>query len=108
MSTSKNEDKSKSTTLESHSRPVKSPSPYRIPEEHAAIIKDCDKFIDQYKKGTKSKAATYSKIGRQIVEAVRDDTSAAEAGFESYIQTIESLDTEIECASGRGKGVGKK
>jgi hypothetical protein len=64
MSTSKNEDKNKSTTPESDNRPTKSRAPYRISKEHAAVIKDCDEFIDQYKKGTKSKMATYLKIER--------------------------------------------
>jgi hypothetical protein len=108
MSTSKNEDTNKSTTTESDNRPAKSPSPSRIPEEHAAAIKDCEEFVDQYKKGSKSKAATYSQIERRIIEAVGDDTAAAEAAFESYIQTIENLDTEIERASRREKGVGEK
>jgi hypothetical protein len=50
MSTSRNEDKSISTTLESHSRPAKSPSLHRIPKENMAVIKDCDEFVDHTRK----------------------------------------------------------
>jgi hypothetical protein len=108
MSNNDNEEKSKSTTVESNNGPVRTPSPYGVPEEHAAVIRDCDGYIDQYKKGDVSKAATYSKIQRRIHETVGDDTATAEASFESYIQTIESIDREVEHPTGKGKGVGEK
>ena len=108
MSNNDNEQKSESTTTESNNGPVRSPSPYRVPEEHAAAVRDCDGFIDQNKKGDISKAATYSKIQRRIHEAVGDDTATAEASFESYIRAIESLDSEVKHASGKGKRVGEK
>jgi hypothetical protein len=108
MSSNVNEEKSKSTTLELNNGPTRSPSPYMIHEEHAAVIGDYDESIDQYKKGIISKAAMYLKIQGWIREADGDDTATAEAYFELYIQTIESLDSEVKHALGKGKGVGEK
>jgi hypothetical protein len=51
MSSNVNEEKSKTTTLELNDGPTESPSPYRIPEVYTAVIRDCDEFVDQYKKG---------------------------------------------------------
>jgi hypothetical protein len=64
--------------------------------------------MNQYRRGDITKAASYMDIQAKCFEADGVSVENAEPSFTSFIKTIESHDTELSLAAGRGKDSGRK
>src|SRR5580704_5357214 len=84
-------------------KPSTSSTPAEVSNQHANTLTTCNNFINQYRKGEISKASAYMAIQGAIFEADGIINENAEAGFESFIATIENHDAEVALASERGK-----
>jgi hypothetical protein len=96
------------STAQSDHRPSASSAPVEVSNQHANTLTTCNNFINQYRKGEISKASAYMAIQGAIFEADGISNENAEAGFESFIATIENHDAEVALASERGKESGGK
>jgi hypothetical protein len=76
-------------------------------ESHSGFRKDvlvsCNTIVEQYRKGEISKPAAYVEIQSKLTETLGSDRTRTDAAFGSFIATIESHDSEIHAATGRGK-----
>jgi hypothetical protein len=83
--------------------PSTSSAPVEVSNQHAKTLTTCNNFVNQYRKGEISKVSAYMAIQGAIFEADKISNENSEAGFESFIATIENHDAEVALASGRGK-----
>jgi hypothetical protein len=68
------------------------------------VLLDCNSFVQRYRKGEISKASVYTDIQSRLANALGNDRARSDAAFGSFIATIESHDSEVEAATGRGGG----
>jgi hypothetical protein len=84
------------------------PDPSGNAKLYREVLTACNEFVNQYRKGTISKASAYKSIEGRLAEAIGDTPSKAEAAFGSFIKAIESHDSEVRMASERGKKSSEK
>jgi hypothetical protein len=97
-----------SSATQSDLEPSTSSATPEITNQHANTLTTCNNFVNQYRKGEISKASAYMGIQEAIFETDGISDENAEAGFGSFIATIENHDAEVAMASGRGKESGGK
>ena len=83
--------------------PPKAPSANRATDAHVKTVADCDEIVNKYRRGEITKAFTYASIQRRIFETHGITPANAEAGFQSFINAVESHDAEVSLAKKRGK-----
>ena len=69
------------------------------------ILVGCNSLVEQYRKGEIAKATVYVKIQSKLAKALGNDRTRLDAAFGSFIATIESHDTEVGAAAGKGRAV---
>jgi hypothetical protein len=67
------------------------------------VLFDCNKLVEQYRKGEISKAAVYVEIQSKLAKTLEGDRARSDAAFGSFIATIESHDSETSAATARGR-----
>jgi hypothetical protein len=93
------------STAQSDHGPSTSSTPVKVTNQHAKTLATCNSFINQYRKGEISKASAYMAIQGAIFEADRISDENAEAGFESFITTIENHNVESQWQWGEEKNL---
>ena len=69
------------------------------------ILVGCNSLVEQYRKGEIAKATVYVEIQSKLAEALGNDRTRSDAAFGLFIVTIESHDTEVGAAAGKGRAV---
>jgi hypothetical protein len=81
-------------------RSTQSASSQLSPEIQNALF-TCDTLVVEYKRGKISKAKVYAEIQNTLSVAIRENQPRFESAINSFIATIESLDSEITMATNR-------
>jgi hypothetical protein len=80
-------------------------SPVSNPGVYQDVLVECNRLIEEYRKGKISKASVYVEIQSKLVGALGDNRARSDAAFGSFIATIESHDSEVEMAARRAAAV---
>jgi hypothetical protein len=74
-------------------------------EVYHGVLVGCNSLVEQYRKGEISKPTVYVEIQSKLAEALGGDRARSDAAFGSFIAAIESHDTEIGAAAGKGRAI---
>jgi hypothetical protein len=85
----------RSGTLGDEGTTSRHPSPFEDHSEYQTVLKACDNFVSDYRRGRISKAGAYGAIQSEIARVLTNEDGKAEAAFGSFIASIESYDTEV-------------
>jgi hypothetical protein len=80
-------------------------SPVSNPGVYQDVLVECNRLIEEYRKGKILKASVYVEIQSKLVGALGDNRARSDAAFGSFIATIESHDSEVEMAARRAAAV---
>ena len=69
------------------------------------VLVDCNTLVERYCKGEISKATVYVEIQSKLAKALLNDRSRSDAAFGLFIATIESHDSEVGAAKGKGRAL---
>ena len=74
-------------------------------EIYQNVLIGCNSLVEQYRKGEITKASAYVDIQSKLAEALENDRARSDAAFGSFIVTIESHDSEVGAAAGKGRAI---
>ena len=74
-------------------------------EIYQNVLVGCNSLVEQYRKGEITKASAYVDIQSKLAEALENDRARSDAAFGSFIATIESHDSEVGAAAGKGRAI---
>ena len=72
-------------------------------EFYQDVLIRCNSLVERYRKGEIPKASVYVEIQSKLSEALGNNRARSDAAFGSFIATIESHDSEIGAAAGKGR-----